>query len=91
MYTMKTLITRRLLSLQDQRILESMASRMEEEERLTVLRDEAARVWRLEREQEMREREEKEAARKKRVAESQRMFKQQVRIYAILFTMCIYV
>ena len=49
-----------------------------EEERLTALRDEAELVWHLEREQEKRNKEEQELTRKRRVAESQKHFKQQV-------------
>ena len=54
---------------------------MAEEERLSALRDEAEWVWHLEREQEKRDKEERELTRKRNVAESQRIFKRQVRVY----------
>ena len=52
--------------------------RMAEEEKMTALRDEVEWAWHLEREQDKREREEKDLARQRRVAESQRQFKKQV-------------
>ena len=51
---------------------------MAEEERLIAQRERAAWVWHVEREQEKREREEREMAHQKRVADSQRRFKKQV-------------